>query len=91
MAEPQRDEFILLAHAVERIRRRNGACDWHLQRDLAHPDHYTERFIVDSWLTYRRQQERSTAADALQEERLQRFLAVPDQLARHYLIEQKTS
>ncbi|MBN9695408.1 MAG: MFS transporter [Zoogloea sp.] len=91
VAEPQRDEFILLAHAVGRIRRRNGACDWHLQRDLTHPDHYTERFIVDSWLTYRRQQERSTAADALQEERLQRFLAVPDQLARHYLIVQETS
>jgi MFS family permease len=86
-AEPQRDEFIRLAHAVGRMRRRNGACDWRLQRDLAHPGHYTERFIVDSWLTYQRQQERSTAADAMYEERLQHFRAAPDQPARHYLIE----
>jgi predicted MFS family arabinose efflux permease len=87
-AEPQRDEFIRLALYVGRMRRRNGACDWRLQRDLAHPDHYTERFIVDSWLTYQRQQERSTAADAIHEERLQHFRAAPDQPARHYLIEQ---
>jgi predicted MFS family arabinose efflux permease len=86
-AEPQRDEFIRLAHAVGRMRRRNGACDWRLQRDLAHPGHYTERFIVDSWLAYQRQQERSTAADAMHEERLQHFRAAPDQPARHYLIE----
>ncbi len=87
-AEPQRDEFIRLALYVGRMRRRNGACDWRLQRDLALPDHYTERFIVDSWLTYQRQQERSTAADAIHEERLQHFRAAPDQPARHYLIEQ---
>ena len=45
------------------------------------------RGIVDSWLTYQRQQERSTAADAMYEERLQHFRAAPDQPARHYLIE----
>jgi len=58
-----RADFLRIAYAVGKSRRRNGARNWRLYRDLADPDRYVERFIVESWLDYLRQRERVTQAD----------------------------
>jgi hypothetical protein len=50
---------------VERHRRRTGAYQWGLYRDLADPDRFLESFVVDSWAEHLRQHQRGTAtADA---------------------------
>lgn len=55
--------FLALMHERRRIRRRDGATRWSLQRDLADPDRWFERFRHPSWLSYARQLERRTRAD----------------------------
>ncbi|MEE1924572.1 MFS transporter [Pseudomonas sp. 148P] len=69
----QRDAFLMAVYAVGKARRRNGARNWRLYRDMAQPQCYSERFIVDSWLDYLRQQVRVTQADLVQERLLQPF------------------
>jgi hypothetical protein len=64
---------LCIVYAVGQSRRRNGAQNWRLYRDLAETDHYVERFIVESWLDYLRQQERVTLADESLERSLSRY------------------
>ncbi|ANG64412.1 arabinose ABC transporter permease [Marinobacterium aestuarii] len=73
----ERDDFLRIVYAVGQSRRRNGAQNWRLYRDLAQTDHYVERFIVESWLDYLRQQERVTLADEVLERSLSRFRFEP--------------
>lgn len=61
--EEDRQEFLRRIHAVGVKRRRDGAGFWRLYRELEQPDWYVERFIVDSWSDYLRQQTRATLAD----------------------------
>ncbi|MBS0349193.1 MAG: MFS transporter [Proteobacteria bacterium] len=82
-----REDFLELTQAIESVRRRNGASDWRLLRDLACPERYTERFVVASWMDYLRQHDRSTHADAIRESRLAAFHSAPGMLPRCYLIE----
>lgn len=70
---PQREDFLLAVYAVGKARQRNGAQNWRLYRDMAEPQRYSERFIVESWLDYLRQQVRMTQADLAQEGHLQQF------------------
>lgn len=70
-------EFLRIVYAVGLSRRRNGAQNWRLYRDLGETDHYVERFIVESWLDYLRQQERVTLADESLERSLSRFRFEP--------------
>jgi MFS family permease len=63
----ERDDFLAAVYAVGKARRRNGAQNWRLYRDMADPQSYSERFIVESWLDYLRQQVRVTQADHAQE------------------------
>jgi MFS family permease len=70
--EPQREEAFLQAmHRYERIRRRDGAYQWGIFRDLASPTRYLETFLVDSWAEHLRQHERLTHADREVTERVQ--------------------
>ncbi|MFV0926576.1 MFS transporter [Pseudomonas palmensis] len=69
----QRDDFLRAVYAVGKTRRRNGAQNWCLYRDMAEPHRYSERFIVESWLDYLRHQVRLTQADLSQEGLLQPF------------------
>ncbi|HGE2255567.1 TPA: MFS transporter [Pseudomonas aeruginosa] len=73
VAPEDRDIFLGAVYAVGQARRRNGARNWRLYRDLEEVDHYIERFIVESWLDYLRQRERLTQSDAVQERLLLRF------------------
>lgn len=49
--------------ALETVRRRNGAEEWGIYRDVEEDDCYYERFIVASWGDYTRLQRRSTVFD----------------------------
>jgi MFS family permease len=57
-------EFLALMAERRRIRRRDGARHWHLLRDLADPELWTERYDTPTWLDYIRQAQRITQADA---------------------------
>lgn len=73
----ERDDFLRIVYAVGQSRRRNGAQNWRLYRDLGETDHYVERFIVESWLDYLRQPERVTLNDEFLERSLSRFRFEP--------------
>lgn len=78
-------DFIKCAYAVGQSRRRNGARNWRLYRDLAEPNRFVERFIVESWLGYLRQRDRVTQADQNTEKQLQRYLVKSDVNTRRYI------
>jgi quinol monooxygenase YgiN len=70
--EQQREaEFLQAIHKYERIRRRDGAYQWGVFRDLESPTRYVEEFLVDSWAEHLRQHERLTRADSEVAERVQ--------------------
>jgi hypothetical protein len=60
---PLRGDFLRAVHAVEPVRRRNGAISWRVFRDLEQDGRFVERFIVASWAEYVRLRSRMTAAD----------------------------
>jgi len=76
-----KDEFLALVSELGIKRRRNGASFWRLYREMEQPLHYQERFMVDSWSDYVRQQSRLTVAD-LNLERRVRALHVGEQPPR---------
>lgn len=80
----ERASFIAIAYAVGQSRRRNGAKNWRLYHDLDDNGHYVERFIVESWLDYLRQQSRTTQADLALEARLGRYRC-DDQVSKRYI------
>lgn len=61
-----REAFLRVVYAVGQTRRRNGARNWCLYRDLEESNRYVERFIVESWLDYLRQCGRMTQGDEAQ-------------------------
>lgn len=58
-----RDAFVRAIHAVEPVRRRNGAVSWRVFRDLGEDGVFVERFIIASWAEYVRLRARATMAD----------------------------
>jgi hypothetical protein len=79
-----RGEFLSAIHAVEPVRRRNGAVSWRVFRDLGEDGLFVERFIIASWAEYVRLRARATMADRdLQHgvERLQR-VSIPVRVSR---------
>jgi MFS family permease len=61
--EPNQDEFLHLIRNNETVRRRNGAIDWRVFRDLAEDARFVERFVIASWAEYVRLRTRMTVAD----------------------------
>jgi hypothetical protein len=55
--------FQRLLRAREHRRRRDGALEWDLSRDVSKPTRWLETFVVDSWGEHERQHSRTTAAD----------------------------
>jgi len=70
-------EFLRAIHAIERTRRRNGADDWRVFRDIAEQDCFVERYIISSWAEYVRQRSRMTVSDRQLQERVSK-LQQPD-------------
>lgn len=84
-----RHAFLACAHALGLSRKRNGARGWRLYRDLNDVNRYSERFVVDSWLDYLRQQGRWTLADRTLEERLLGFQEDASPVQTHYYISEQ--
>lgn len=57
------DEFLAAMADRRRIRRRDGARDWTLLRDLADPRLWIERYHTPTWVDYVRHNQRITEAD----------------------------
>jgi MFS family permease len=62
--------FLLEIHGIERTRRRNGADDWRVFRDIGEQDCFVERYIISSWAEYVRQRSRMTVTDRQLQERV---------------------
>ena len=66
-------EFLTLMTERRRIRRRDGARQWALLRDLEHPQMWTESYHVATWDAYLRHNMRRTVADTETSDRLNRL------------------
>lgn len=63
VAAEQREEFQRRIRDLEMARRRNGASEWRLFRDLEQDGRFVERYIVVSWGEYLRQRSRMTVKE----------------------------
>ena len=73
VAEADRSAFLAAMAPLARERRRDGAYDWQIFRDVARPEKMLETFLLDSWLEHLRQHRRVTNADRILQERLNRL------------------
>ncbi|HET9482592.1 MAG TPA: MFS transporter [Xanthomonadales bacterium] len=84
-------EFLAAMAERRRIRRRDGAQDWALLRDLSNPMRWVERYKVPTWLDYIRHNNRLTHDDASVPARLRELHQGPDSPRVTRLIERQTS
>lgn len=59
-----RSAFLAAAHALEEVRRRDGAWFWRVFEDAGQPGRMLEVFMESSWAEHRRHHHRVTKADA---------------------------
>ncbi len=83
-------EFLTLMSERRRIRRRDGARNWALLRDLADPEIWIERYKTATWLDYIRHNTRMTHDDAGVFKRLRELHCGPDAPAVRRLLERQT-
>jgi MFS family permease len=70
--------FSEAVHALGKVRRRDGAIQWGVFRDVGDPSIFVETFLVESWGEHLRQHERVTVADHEVEKQVQAFHLGPD-------------
>ncbi len=68
-----RHAFFHTIQSAGPTRRRNGASNWRVFRDLGEDGRFVERFIVTSWAEYVRLRNRMTMADRQVQERVAKF------------------
>ncbi len=56
-------QFVAAMTRLEKLRRRNGASEWHLLIDLTRPGTYIESYFVETWGERLRQEQRATIDD----------------------------
>ncbi|MEO6032216.1 MAG: MFS transporter [Burkholderiaceae bacterium] len=84
-------EFLQAMAERRRIRRRDGARNWRLLRDLADPQIWVERYETSTWLDYVRHNSRLTHDDATIPEHLRALHRGPDAPRVRRMIERQTS
>ena len=83
---PEHDaEFLTAVHAIEPIRRRNGAGRWRIYRDIEREGRFIERYVIESWGEYSRSRMRATQTDRRAVERIEQFQrdGVPTRVSRY--------
>lgn len=85
------DAFLALMDERRRIRRRDGARQWRLMRDLAEPEVWVEKYQTPTWLDYVRHNQRITHADASINEGIRALHQGPDKPVVHRMIERTTA
>ncbi|MGH8175761.1 MAG: MFS transporter [Steroidobacter sp.] len=83
-------EFLAAMAERRRIRRRDGALNWMLLRDLGDPQIWIERYSTPTWLDYIRLNSRITQNDAIVPERLHALHRGPDAPVVRRMIERQT-
>jgi hypothetical protein len=66
------------------VRRRDGASQWGIFRDVEHTDVFFESFLVASWSEHLRQHERLTLADSAVEHAV-RSHTQGETVVRHFI------
>jgi hypothetical protein len=80
--------FRRIMRRIRRIRRRDGAMSWALLANVERPNHYTETFVVESWLEHLRQHERVTVVDRAVMEKARAFHVDKEPpRVTHYMVE----
>jgi len=79
-------EFERAMHALEPIRRRDGAVMWSVFTDMAEPSRYLETYMVETWGEHVRQHYRLTASDSDAWKRVRSFHVGPEPLLISHLI-----
>lgn len=90
IAEADIIEFLRAMDERRRIRRRDGANDWKLLRDLSDPEIWIERYSTATWLDYVRHNNRLTREDAVIPERLRALHRGPERPLVKRMIERQT-
>jgi quinol monooxygenase YgiN len=85
------DAFLAVMDERRRVRRRDGARQWRLLRDLAEPDTWVEKYQTATWLDYVRHNQRITQADADISRRIYALHQGPDKPVVHRMIERTTA
>jgi MFS family permease len=83
-------EFLAAMAERRRIRRRDGALNWMLLRDLGNPQIWIERYNTPTWLDYVRHNSRLTQDDATIPERLRALHRGPAPPVVRRMIERQT-
>ncbi|MGH8205065.1 MAG: MFS transporter [Steroidobacteraceae bacterium] len=76
--EEEQMRFLAAMSERRRIRRRDGALNWRLLRDLSNPELWVERYETPTWLDYLRLNNRMTRNDAVIPESLRALHRGPD-------------
>ncbi|MBL8269631.1 MFS transporter [Steroidobacter sp.] len=84
-------EFLATMAERRRIRKRDGAMNWMLLRDLNEPDVWMERYTTPTWLEYIRHNNRMTQDDANIPQRLRELHQGPGLPVVRRLIERQTA
>ena len=82
--------FLALMAERRRFRRRDGARQWALLRDLENPDLWVESYHAATWVDYLRHNQRRTASDAGNWDRLKELHRGPGAPRVHRMIERQT-
>jgi MFS family permease len=82
-------KFVKAMREYARVRRRDGAYQWGIYRDVEVANRYVEIFLVHSWAEHLRQHERQTKADRELEERVYNYIASEPKV-RHLLYAHST-
>ena len=83
-------EFLRLMQRRRNIRRRDGARNWSLLRDLEHPDQWSESYHIATWDEYVRHNLRRTKADFESYEELNKLHRGDKPPVVHRMIERHT-
>jgi hypothetical protein len=83
-------EFLAVMAERRRIRKRDGAMNWMLLRDLADPRVWLERYTTPTWLEYIRHNNRLTQDDAEIPQRLHELHQGPGDPSVRRMIERQT-
>jgi MFS family permease len=83
--------FLTAMSERRRIRRRDGALNWRLLRDLSDPELWVERYETPTWLDYARLNSRMTRNDAVIPESLRALHRGPDNPRVRRMIERQVA
>ncbi|MFD2780577.1 MFS transporter [Novosphingobium pokkalii] len=79
--------FYRAMQAVRSVRRRNGAFDWSLSRDIADAELWLERDQCPTWHDYLRQRDRSTPDELDTQLHVRRYLREGSEIRLRRLLE----